>query len=380
MKALIEKNAARIIITSLIVLVIVGIVIGLPYQPDKYDPGHSILAIGDPNYYFVEDTWNATGNIPDTYLALELKDDDTHVGRLDIRPGLDDGLMIRRGGNFGVFDEGLFLRVFDDFAQLDFYPGGSGVATPNQLRIYDDRVVVPSGMEFCVGGTSEADCVDSLGGGVLLDNSLDYSPGYSGSGHGDPIRIKAGDTGIPDNAKMVLVYGHLDTSQEKAMFMWYKHKNTLVSRAWKPFIDSEFNAHWPNSNTAWIPLDADGEVLFKTTGTNTSFQKIIIEVQGYSTGGLGGGGSGGSSGGGDSYPKKFCSPVTPGNWRDSIIVADSWTISNCAEHSKFVASHYNVGCIFENEISPNTRSSWSEHHLTGTTIPNSDFPDPNCGW
>ncbi|MCH7902765.1 hypothetical protein IIC68_03355, partial [archaeon] len=51
MKSLIEKNAARIIITTLIVLVIVGIAIGggLPFNPDNYDPGHSILKIGDPN-------------------------------------------------------------------------------------------------------------------------------------------------------------------------------------------------------------------------------------------------------------------------------------------------------------------------------------------
>tara|TARA_Y100000310_G_scaffold345309_2_gene463618 strand:+ start:829 stop:987 length:159 start_codon:yes stop_codon:yes gene_type:complete len=52
MKSLIEKNAARIIITTLIALVTIGIVtgIGVPYNVDNYDPGHSPLEIGDPNY------------------------------------------------------------------------------------------------------------------------------------------------------------------------------------------------------------------------------------------------------------------------------------------------------------------------------------------
>ena len=71
MKSIIEKNAARIIITTLIALVIVGIVtgVGIPYNVDNYDPGHSILEIGNPNYYFVESDWG--GSTPKKYLALE---------------------------------------------------------------------------------------------------------------------------------------------------------------------------------------------------------------------------------------------------------------------------------------------------------------------
>ena len=161
MKTLIEKNAARIIITTLIALVIVGIVtgVGVPYNVDNYDPGHSILEIGDPNYYFVESDWG--GSTPKKYLALELIGNDEYAGRLDIRPGEGDGLVIRQGGDYGTRDPGLFLRTFADHARLNFYPGIVN-NIPNQFSIYEDKVVVPSGIEFCVGGQGATQCISDF--------------------------------------------------------------------------------------------------------------------------------------------------------------------------------------------------------------------------
>lgn len=157
MKSIIEKNAARIIITTLIALVIVGIAIGagLPFNADNYNPGHSILKTGDPNYYFVEDTFSDGTT---KFLALELTGNNDYVGRLDIRPGLNDGVVIRQGGDFGLGDPGLFLRAFGNHARLNFYPGGGAATTPNQLSVYEDKVVIPSGIELCIGGTGSANC------------------------------------------------------------------------------------------------------------------------------------------------------------------------------------------------------------------------------
>lgn len=162
MESLIEKNAARIIITTLLALVIVGIAIGagIQYNVDNYDPGHSILEIGDPNYYFVEDNFD---NDPmKKFLVLELTGNDEYVGRLDIRPGVDDGVVIRQGGDFGFRDPALFLRAYSDHARLDFYPGVVD-PTPNQLSVYVDKVVIPQGIEFCIGGTSSSNCISGIG-------------------------------------------------------------------------------------------------------------------------------------------------------------------------------------------------------------------------
>lgn len=191
MNALIEKNAARIIITTLLALVIVGIAIGagLPFITGNYDPGHSILEIGDPNYYFVEDTFNGTTK----FLTLELPTSTGFAGRLEIRPGEDEGLVIRQGGSFGLGEPGLVLRSFADHARLNFYDGvdrpnsagGNSVGdiqnTPNQLSIYTDKVVVPDGIsltvdkkiyQFTCASEGNCECVNAGLGGTCNDPGL----------------------------------------------------------------------------------------------------------------------------------------------------------------------------------------------------------------
>lgn len=161
MKNLIEKNAARIIITTLIALIIVGIAIGagIPYNVDNYDPGHSILEIGNEFYYFGEDDWKGTS--PKKFLTLDLIGNDEYAGRLDIRPGEGDGIVIRQGGDYGSRDPGLFLRSLSDHAQLNFYPGVQN-AIPNQLSVYVDKVVIPSGIELCLGGQGTTNCISDF--------------------------------------------------------------------------------------------------------------------------------------------------------------------------------------------------------------------------
>lgn len=162
MKNMIEKNAARIIITTLIALVIVGIVtgVGVPYNVDNYDPGHSILEIGDPNYYFVEGQFT-NGS---TYLALELPrnidEGGNNSGQFEIRPGTH--LVIRESDGGGLGDPALVLNSGSTAANIGFYPGLPETGIPFQLRIWEDKVEIRSGNQLCVGGTGTAQCISDF--------------------------------------------------------------------------------------------------------------------------------------------------------------------------------------------------------------------------
>lgn len=66
-------------------------------------------------------------------------------------------------------------------------------------------------------------------------------------------------------------------------------------------------------------------------------------------------------------PLKLCSAVTGGNWRDSIVVNDSWRAPACAEWARSVgAPEWQLGCLLDNTF------SWG--------APNGGQPNPNCGW
>ena len=189
MKALIEKNAARIIITSLIALVIVGIATGaalVPYQSDNYDPGHSLLEIGDSHYYFTEEVW--TGG--EKLLALQLDDEGDWLGRFEIRPGTNQGVLIREGGEDDPSElTALHLRSFSDHARVNFFPGGNlATGTINQLSLYADKVVIPNGISLAVdkkiykfkcpatgGAADTCECVSASLDGDCGDTGLGWS-------------------------------------------------------------------------------------------------------------------------------------------------------------------------------------------------------------
>ncbi len=62
---------------------------------------------------------------------------------------------------------------------------------------------------------------------------------------------------------------------------------------------------------------------------------------------------------------KFCSAISPGNWRDSFQVVDDFTRAACAKYAAdTAASTWQIGCL------SGTGVRW------GTNLP----PTPNCGW
>lgn len=65
---------------------------------------------------------------------------------------------------------------------------------------------------------------------------------------------------------------------------------------------------------------------------------------------------------------KLCSVIVGGNWRDTILVGDSWTASTCNNFRASIgATSYSLGCV--------TTSGYSNWGLT-----NGGLPAPNCGW
>jgi hypothetical protein len=65
---------------------------------------------------------------------------------------------------------------------------------------------------------------------------------------------------------------------------------------------------------------------------------------------------------------KICSVVTPGNWRDTLVVPQGWTSSDCNSYRSSVsASAYQLGCI------TNSTYYWGN--------PGGADPNPNpCNW
>jgi len=120
MKVFVNVSAARMIITTLLILVIFGIIIGagIPFTVDNYDPGHSVLEIGGPNYYFVE----GEAIIGEKFLSLEIPIDVDHIGKFAITTGNDPTLVV-----------------------------------------HENKVEIPIGNEFCIGGTNPENCTSSLG-------------------------------------------------------------------------------------------------------------------------------------------------------------------------------------------------------------------------
>lgn len=159
----IEKDAAKIIITTMLVLTIIGIAIGagIPYTASNYDPGHDILDVGNPNYYFAEDTYpDGSGR---KFLTLELKDDAQHQSRFEIRPGVNAGFIIRQGAASGSGNNApaLQMNVATDRARINFIPANqvdTGIAY-NQLELFMDYVQVLTGLNvtgnLVVAGTMD---------------------------------------------------------------------------------------------------------------------------------------------------------------------------------------------------------------------------------
>jgi len=151
MKLNLEISGARLIITTLIALVLIGIVIGAT-GPARSNPGHSLLQTGDEDNYF---STGDPGGI--AYLTLEVKD------WLEIRPGsVSAGLVIRKkDGIHG--SPALLLGAKDTQAELIFYPGGPDIPAP-QLEINTGGVFVNGDLsvtgDVCANeGTSSEICL-----------------------------------------------------------------------------------------------------------------------------------------------------------------------------------------------------------------------------
>jgi len=70
---------------------------------------------------------------------------------------------------------------------------------------------------------------------------------------------------------------------------------------------------------------------------------------------------------------KLCSGVVANNWRDSLIVPNTWAGSTCRLYAQSVgATSWQLGCIGQNEI------HWAASQAISDTGP--AIPNPNCGW
>ena len=70
---------------------------------------------------------------------------------------------------------------------------------------------------------------------------------------------------------------------------------------------------------------------------------------------------------------KLCSGVVANNWRDSLIVPNTWAGSTCRLYAQSVgATSWQLGCIGQNEI------HWAASQAISDTGP--ALPNPNCGW
>lgn len=66
-------------------------------------------------------------------------------------------------------------------------------------------------------------------------------------------------------------------------------------------------------------------------------------------------------------PHKMCSAITGGNWRDTIIVDNGWSLTTCQGWAASVsATSWQVGCLNTNGF------SWGNGGYS--------VPSPNCGW
>ncbi len=118
----------------------------------------------------------------------------------------------------------------------------------------------------------------------LFDNPISL---YSKTGSGSPSltgTIVAGTTNsIPLGAKEVLLYGTLDATGEPSAYFEFKfplHSN------WKRLVSSPGDAHYPNTNSVWVPLDSEGKLNWRLTGVAIDYSKVkefLLEIQGYRT-------------------------------------------------------------------------------------------------
>ena len=69
-----------------------------------------------------------------------------------------------------------------------------------------------------------------------------------------------------------------------------------------------------------------------------------------------------------SWRVKVCSAIVPGNWRDSTIAPNYWSISTCYDWVRSVGgTNTQLGCFFDNSY------FWSGSNPGRP-------PSPNCGW
>jgi hypothetical protein len=69
---------------------------------------------------------------------------------------------------------------------------------------------------------------------------------------------------------------------------------------------------------------------------------------------------------------KLCSGVTAGNWRDTLVVNNTWTVSTCQFYASTVgAASFQLGCMWDNGAVPNFQFG-----TLGGGIPAGN----QCGW
>jgi len=176
-----------------------------------------------------------------------------------------------------------YIRFHDNTAngyQLLFDPfagGGAWLAHSPDLKI----------------GQSTGALIPWGGGGksFLLDKPtiLYQEVGYSAWKHeymGDNIAtpqgtIKAGTTpGIPANATEVQVLGIVNRSSSIGNGFLFKHASHTN---YKRLLNEKMTdgALYPSTNTAWYPLDENGEIQWKFEGGTTRDEMTLLEIQGY---------------------------------------------------------------------------------------------------
>jgi hypothetical protein len=71
--------------------------------------------------------------------------------------------------------------------------------------------------------------------------------------------------------------------------------------------------------------------------------------------------------------QKICSCFVPGNWRDSMVVPESWTKDLCLKFGlKTGATSIQLGCVFSNDVEFGAETELR----TASAAP----PARNCGW
>lgn len=158
-KLSIGKNAARIIISTLVILSVIGIAIGANPNPNTV-PGHDILQIRNNNIGF---------SLTSDHIRLTAYNTTGQSGYLEVyAESTSDGLRVTSPATSQYANIGTATDATSNYTGIAH---NTSKQTP-QLKVRPNKVEVTSGNELCLGGSTGSNCISSWGsisgaGGML---------------------------------------------------------------------------------------------------------------------------------------------------------------------------------------------------------------------